>query len=295
MIKHNRLLKLLIASSLFIFAAAASLSAQVTEEEKAVINAKIAAREKAEKDIEFRTNLFATIGTSAYFTDDFINEQNTSYVNPQFNFSFGGGYTFGFSKKFAFQPHLTAFFQYYRWDNELEEAFVTGPENRTSSSIGFLIDLPVIAQFKGEKTNFEAGIGLGVLSRINFLANGVKKTDSGTSGSAADDVEKITGWQWNPLNFIYPEVLFSYTYTLESGRQIGLQARFYMPLTIYRGIKDSIASIGIKFTLPQNPASLALVAEEIPVLPEETEVTADTETTEQVTEDTENNSAETAE
>lgn len=271
MIKHNRLVKLLIASSLFIFAAV-SLSAQVTEEEKAIINAKIAAREKAERDVEFRTNLFATIGTTAYFTDDFINRKNISYVNPELNFELGAGYTFGFAKIFGFEPHLTAFFQYFSWDNDLKEAFVTGPENRTSSTITFLLDLPVITTIKGEKSKFEAGIGVGILSRINFLARGVSEKDWGSDETAGKDVKHITEWLWNPLNFIYPEALLSYTYKLENGRQVGFVARFYIPLTIYRGFKDSIISVGFKFTLPQNPASLALLEEEIPVLPpEETE------------------------
>lgn len=266
----GRLTKKIISLALLLVLTAmtAPLFAQaLSEEEIAEINAKIIAREKAERESYLRQNFFLDANGAAYTC-------NSDYgdVNPQIKFLPGVGFNIPIGNTFALQPRISGWHQYFLWDDTKNSAYPAAPENRTASVLTFVADIPFLVTLKGEKFSFNLGGGLGFLLRTSSLAHNVDENDSGSSGSAKDDLNKITKWLWNPLHFVYPEAVAEADFTLESGRIMGLVLRAYIPMTIVTdGFYNAIFSVGLRFTLPQNPKTLVLLQEDIPELPPETE------------------------
>lgn len=268
--------KLISLAALFVLTAMVTpLFAQaLTEEEIAIINAKIIAREKAERESYLRSNFFLSAGAGAYICDSTYGDSS-----PQIKFFPGTGFNIPIGRAFALQPHITGFYQYYQWNEGTKNAYPAAPENRTASAVTIVTDIPFLVTLKGEKFSFNLGGGLGFLWRIPSLSHGVKPSDQGTSGTAKQDFNKITKWFWNPIHFIYPEGVAEADFTLESGRIIGIVARAYLPVSIVTtGLKNAIFSISVRFTLPQNPKTLVLLQEDIPELPPEPEETEEAET-----------------
>ena len=54
-----------------------------------------------------------------------------------------------------------------------------------------MINIPAVFSYYLEKSCFQLNAGLGVFVRYGLLSPGVKESDSGWSGSAGNDVEKI--------------------------------------------------------------------------------------------------------
>lgn len=277
--------KLISLAALFVLTAMATpLFAQaLTEEEIAIINAKIIAREKAERESYLRSNFFLSAGGAAYLSDSTYGDSS-----PQIKFLPGIGFNIPIGKAFALQPHITGFHQYYQWNENTKNAYPAAPENRTASAVTFVTDIPFLVTLKGEKFSFNLGGGFGFLLRIPSLAYGVKESDEGTSGNAKQDFDKISKWFWNPLHFVYPEGVAEADFTLENGRIMGIVLRAYIPISIVtQGLNNTIFSVSVRFTLPQNPKTLALLQEEIPELPPETtEEEAEAEATETETAET---------
>lgn len=259
--------KLISLAALFVLTAMVTpLFAQaLTEEEIAIINAKIIAREKAERESYLRSNFFLSAGAAAYISDS-----NYGDASPQIKFLPGVGFNIPIGKAFALQPHITGFHQYYQWNEGQKSAYPAAPENRTASALTFVTDIPFLVTIKGEKFSFNLGGGLGFLLRIPSLAHGVNENDQGTFGTAKQDLGKITKWFWNPLHFVYPEGVAEADFTLENGRIMGIVLRAYIPVSIVTASLDNtIFSVSVRFTLPQNQKTLALLQEDIPELPPE--------------------------
>ncbi len=259
--------KIISLAALFVLTAMVTpLFAQaLTEEEIEIINAKIIAREKAERESYLRSNFFLDAGAAAYISDSTYGD-----ASPQIKFLPGIGFNVPIGKAFAIQPRITGFHQYLQWNEGTKSAYPAAPENRTASAVTLVTDIPFLVTLKGEKFSFNLGGGIGFLWRITSLAHGVKGSDQGTSGTAKQDFDRINKWIWNPLHFIYPEGVAEADFTLESGRIMGIVARAYIPMSIVTdGLRNTIFSISIRFTLPQNPKTLVLLQEEIPELPPE--------------------------
>jgi hypothetical protein len=68
------------------------------------------------------------------------------------------------------------------------------------------------------------------LIRYAILPAGVSASDTGTSGSASGDVDKINSWFWSDARYLYPELVGSWDYRVNQRLQAGLEGRIYFPL-----------------------------------------------------------------
>lgn len=196
--------------------------------------------------IKIPKNLFFfTLGPSVY-----VNTDSKTSPSPV---SFAGGAGFDlFNHKFLnFQPKLTFFTNYYLWDGEY--ARPSEIENRTALALSFLLDLNTTHIFHLEKDIFQFGGGLGFLARFSFLANGVDSDDTGgeTNSTAGDDIKSINRWFYKNLNFLYPNLNFSWQHAFTKNYLAGLEAKIYFPLGAIldgRAFDTTIFSLGIKIS-----------------------------------------------
>ncbi|MBP3708896.1 MAG: hypothetical protein J6I73_00590 [Treponema sp.] len=153
----------------------------------------------------------------------------------------------------SFQPRLSFFVNYYLWSNSAQIALPAEVENRTATSLSFLVTLPAVFSFHVSRNSaLEVQAGLSALMRFAILAHGVSAGDSGASGNAGSDVKHINKWFWGGARWLYIDTGLAWLYQFSSGTKIGPEARFYFPLgSLFtgRGVDAFIASAGIKVVL----------------------------------------------
>jgi hypothetical protein len=153
----------------------------------------------------------------------------------------------------SFQPRLSLFYNYYLWDTDEGMALPAEVENRTATALSFLFTLPAVFSFHlTDKGTLEAEAGFSVLVRFGILSSGVSSSDSGTSGTAADDTVLINKWFWTNGRMMYISAgaawLYSFTDTIKAGPEV----RFYLPpasLAEGRGLDAMMISAGIKLVM----------------------------------------------
>lgn len=150
----------------------------------------------------------------------------------------------------SFQPRLSFFLNYYLWDNDSQKALPAEVENRTATSLSFLLSLPAVFSFHfTENTTFEAETGLSFLMRAGILSNGVSGSDSGTSGSAASDVDNINTWFWTGGRLLYVDAGASWLYRFSDKIKTGPELRILVPLgSLFSGdgLDAMMISTGLK-------------------------------------------------
>lgn len=175
---------------------------------------------------EFASQVSTFITLGGIFTLN--NEGGTKSAVSPITFSTAIGAVWPNNSLLSFQPRLSFFTMYYIWNGK--EALPSEVENRTALSLSFLLDIPAVFSFRVNKNTFETGLGLALLARIGILAPGVKGSETGASGSASSDVEKINEWFWSAGRFLYPELIFSWDYKISERLRAGLDLRWYIPL-----------------------------------------------------------------
>jgi hypothetical protein len=153
----------------------------------------------------------------------------------------------------SFQPRLSLFYNYYLWDSDEEMALPAEVENRTATVFSFLFTFPAVFSFHlTDRGTLEAEAGVSMLVRFGILSSGVSSSDSGTSGTAADDTSLINKWFWTNGRMMYlsggAAWLYSFTDTIKAGPDV----RFYLPLGSLaegRGLDAMMLSAGIKLVL----------------------------------------------
>ena len=178
----------------------------------------------AESVPDHKPSFFFTMGPLAIINT----ESSTKSAPTPIVFSTGFGMKFLEDKMVAFEPRVSFFTNYYLWDGD--NALPAEVENRTAIALSLLFDLPAVVTFHHGENTFEAGSGLGFLARYGILANGVSSSDTGASGSASGDVDKINDWFWSGARYVFPELLGSWTYAVSSRLQAGFEGRVYFPL-----------------------------------------------------------------
>ena len=153
----------------------------------------------------------------------------------------------------SFQPRLSFFINYYLWNNSAQIALPAEIENRTATSLSFLVTLPAVFSFHVSRNSvLEVQAGLSALMRFAILAHGVSADDLGTSGNAKSDVKHINKWFWGGARWLYVDTGLAWLYQFSSGVKIGPEARFYLPLgSLFtgRGVDAFMVSAGIKIAL----------------------------------------------
>lgn len=144
------------------------------------------------------------------------------------NFFIGGGTVITLTDLITLEPHLDFWMMYYLYDGK--DALPAEVEHRTATTLCFMLDVPVGFNFKYGKHTLTPGAGLGLFLRFSFLANGVKPGDSGATGTAQSDTDKIAAWFWQDARFLYPEVFFSWDYEITEHFRAGLTAKIYIPM-----------------------------------------------------------------
>lgn len=188
-------------------------------------------------------DFFFTLGPSLY-----INTDKNSAPSPV-SFCGGAGLDLFKSSAISLQPKLSIFTNYYLWNGEY--ARPAEIENRTAIVFSFLLDIDAVHRWNTGKNIIEAGAGLSFLARAGMLANGVNSEDSGgtENSTAGKDISSINKWFYKDMNFLYPNLMFSYMRMLESRWLAGFETKLYFPLGAMidgRALDTMIIFAGIK-------------------------------------------------
>ncbi|MBR7064695.1 MAG: hypothetical protein IKI31_06085, partial [Treponema sp.] len=182
------------------------------------------------------------------------NTEKNPYGNNIFVvFPLAIGFTWPNYTLVSFSPYLSFFLHFTLWNEEQQIAFITTSENRTTTTLAFMLTLPALFSFRVNDTHiFQLGAGLSLLMRVSFLSKNINEDDIGTSGSAKSDAQSILKWQWEKARWLYFSLEFSYLYKISSSLQIGPSIQLHIPSsTIFlKSGKDAIIfSAGIKISL----------------------------------------------
>ena len=124
--------------------------------------------------------------------------------------------------RFSIQPTLSFFLMYHLMYNN--RALPAEIENRTTTTLSFMLNIPVMYSIYLKKSRFQFNAGVAMLIRFGFLSLGVKDSDYGWTGSAAGDVSAINAWFWNDMRWLYLSIgtswLYNLTRSLERGQRL---------------------------------------------------------------------------
>jgi hypothetical protein len=151
------------------------------------------------------------------------------------------------------EGRFSLFMSYYLWDGK--NALPAEIEHRTAFVSTMMLDIPVLYNQEFGSHALHAGLGIAFMPRLSFLAWNVKPSDSGASGDAAGDVERIGAWFYDKGRFICPELVFGWDYALENGWRAGAELRVYFPLGNGANAENNpmdggMMSVSVKICLP---------------------------------------------
>lgn len=149
--------------------------------------------------------------------------------------------------KFAIQPSLSFFMMnHLLYDDKALPAEI---ENRTTTTLSFMLNIPAVFSFFLTNSRFQVGFGPAVLMRFGLLSPGVKEGDSGWTGSAGQDVNEINSYFWKDLHWFYTSLGGSWLYNLTPQLRAGPTINVYLPVGGLISDHDAqamIISAGIK-------------------------------------------------
>ena len=125
-------------------------------------------------------------------------------------------------------------------------------ENRTSTTLSFMINIPAVISLYFGKSRLQLMPGAAVNIRYAMLANNVSADDSGYSGTAGQDIENINSWFWADGRFFYLTSAISWLYNPYANVKIGPVISMYLPiipLMMGQGFQGTIISLGLKISL----------------------------------------------
>ena len=132
------------------------------------------------------------------------------------------------STQFAIQPTLSFFMMNHLLYKDV--ALPAEIENRTTTTLSFMLNIPVVYSLLLESSRFQITGGLGIFMRFGLLSPGVKDNDSGWSGSAGEDVSKINDYFWGNARWLYLTLGGSWLYNLTPQLRAGPTLNVYIPV-----------------------------------------------------------------
>ena len=148
---------------------------------------------------------------------------------------------------FAIQPTLSFFMmQHLLYEDKALPAEI---ENRTTTTLSFMLNIPVVFSLFLDNSQFQFTAGPGILMRFGLPSPGVKEEDSGWSGSAGSDVEKINEYFWNDMRWFYVSAGGSWLYNLTPQLKAGPVINCYIPvggLIKDHDVQGMLISVGIQ-------------------------------------------------
>lgn len=148
------------------------------------------------------------------------------------------------------QPTVSFFIMYSLWHKDM--ALPAEIENRTATSYCVFLNIPATLAFYLEKSRIQFSLGAGFLFPITTISTGVAGTDSGFSGSAQSDVEKIKQYYFSNARFLFATVEFSWLFNINKNLKVGPFASAYLPIGSFinnEGFSRAMFNLGIKFSL----------------------------------------------
>ena len=149
--------------------------------------------------------------------------------------------------KIAVQPTLSFFMMnHLLYDDKALPAEI---ENRTTTTLSFMLNIPAVFSFFLTNSRFQVGFGPAFLMRFGLLSPGVKEGDSGWTGSAGQDVSDINSYFWKDLHWFYTSLGGSWLYNLTPQLRAGPTINVYLPvggLISDHNAQAMIISTGIK-------------------------------------------------
>lgn len=147
----------------------------------------------------------------------------------------------------AIEPTLSFFMMnHLLYENKAIPAEI---ENRTTTTLSFMLNIPVVFSFFLHSSRFQLNVGPAILMRFGLLSPGVKESDSGWTGTAAEDVAAINSWFWNDLRWFYLTAGGSWLYNLDSKLMAGPVINISIPLgglIVDKDAQGMLISVGIK-------------------------------------------------
>ena len=222
----------------------------------AVLFASAVFAQEVESEDEFSTIPAPTTPTAPSPLDIVLQFEPTLYLNTESTlvsapspivYPFSIGILWPEYSRVAVQPLLSFFMM-----NHLlyeDKAVPAEIENRTTTTLSFMLNVPVVFSFFLSNSRFQVCAGPAVLMRFGLLSPGVKETDSGWAGSAGEDVTAINNWFWNDLRWFYFTAGGSWLYNLDSKLKAGPVMQISIPvggLISNHNAQGMLISLGIK-------------------------------------------------
>lgn len=147
----------------------------------------------------------------------------------------------------AMQPTLSFFMMNHLWYDGM--ALPAEIENRTTTTLSFMLNIPVVFSLYLPNNRLQLGGGVGVFMRFGLRSPGVNDSDSGYTGTAGGDVSEINAWFWNDLHWLYLTTSFSWLINANEKLKIGPTFNAYIPVgTIFKdkSTEGLLISVGFK-------------------------------------------------
>lgn len=255
MMKSRKLFVFLIFSLFTIFAFAQEAESQTETQTETIekenkftkgLEGKIYAQPASFDDILHSTDFVISLGPGIY-----VNTANklTSAPSPiVYPITFGfiwPNYTY-----LAFEPTLTFFYMYHLFYNGM--ALPAEIENRTTVTLNFMLNLPLVFSLYYGDNRLQLNGGLGVLMRFGLKANGIDRNAPGLTGTIQSDISEINKWFWSNARFLYLSAGASWLFGLTGNLKAGPTVNIYFPVgTIFshENIQGMIATVGMKVSL----------------------------------------------
>ncbi|MCQ2598289.1 MAG: hypothetical protein MJ181_10645 [Treponema sp.] len=156
-------------------------------------------------------------------------------------FSPGIGFVWPNEGFLAIEPSLNFYSSYYLWHDG--RALPAEIENRTATTLSFLLDVPAAFTLDIKNTKLRFNAGAAMLCRFGWLSNGATESD---------DVTAINQYFWSKARFFYLSGGVSWMVPLTSTSKFGPFFNFYLPVgSIFarEGLNGMILSAGLKVSI----------------------------------------------
>ena len=178
----------------------------------------------------------------------YINTQSTLVSAPSpIVYPISVGFIWPNEAQLSVQPTLSFFMMQHLYYKDM--ALPAEIENRTTTTLSFMLNIPVVYSIFLENSRFQLTGGIGVFMRFGILSPGVKADDSGWSGSAGEDVGKINEWFWGNVRWLYLTLGGSWLYNLTPQLRAGPVINISIPVGGLISDQDAqgmLISLGIK-------------------------------------------------
>ncbi len=179
-----------------------------------------------------------TENTKDSFPGDFVMQfEPGGYINPESSlvsapspiiYPISIGFLWPNHAKFAIQPVISFFMiNHLYYENKALPAEI---ENRTTTTLSFMLTIPVVFSIYLEKSCFQFTGGPGIFMRFGILSPGVSENASGWTGSAGSDAAAINKWFWSNMRWLYLSIGASWLYTLTPKLRAGPVINFSIPV-----------------------------------------------------------------